>query len=80
MDILEVSRDSGDNLLITIENTGNFELSNFTVYVEDNEVDIINRPKDPLKPEEITTIQTDWKKEFSVVLVHTSQVNATYSK
>ena len=78
MEILEVSRDSGNNLLITIENTGNFELSNFTVYVDDIEVSIINKPKDPLDSEEITTIQTDWEKEFSVVLIQTSRVNATF--
>jgi hypothetical protein len=80
MEILEVSRDSGNNLLVTIENTGNFELSNFTVYVDENEVDILNEPKDPLKADEITTIQTDWENEFSMILVYTPHVNATFPK
>jgi len=80
IDIIEVSRDSKNNLLITVENTGRFELSNFTVYVDDNEISMINKPRDPLKSGEITTIQTNWKKDFSDILVQTSRVNATYSK
>jgi len=80
IDIIEISRDSKNNLLITVENTGRFELSNFTVYVDDNEISMINKPRDPLKSGEITTIQTNWKKDFSDILVQTSRVNATYSK
>lgn len=80
IDIVEVSRDSRNNLLITIENTGRLELSNFTVYVDDNKVEVMNKPKEPLKSGEITTIQANWRKDFSDILVQTSRINATYFK
>ena len=80
IDIIEVSRDSKNKLLITVENTGKLEVSNFTVYVDDNKVSIINKPKDPLKSGEITIIQANWQKDFSNILIQTSRINATYSK
>lgn len=80
IDIIEVSRDSKNKLLITIENNGRLEVSNFTVYVDDNKVSIINKPKDPLKSGEITIIQANWQKDFSNILIQTSRINATYSK
>jgi len=80
IDIIEVSRDSKNKLLITVENNGRLEVSNFTVYVDDNKVSIINKPKDPLKSGEITIIQANWQKDFSNILVQTSRINATYSK
>ncbi|MEM2907243.1 MAG: class I tRNA ligase family protein, partial [Candidatus Odinarchaeota archaeon] len=39
-----------------------------------------NKPKDPLKSGEITTIQTDWDDDFAKILVKTSSINVTYSK
>ena len=80
IDIIEVSRDSKNKLLITVENTGKLEVSNFTVYVDDNKVSIIHKPKDPLKSGEITIIQANWQKDFSNILIQTSRINATYSK
>ncbi len=80
IDIIEVSRDSKNKLLITVENNGRLDVSNFTVYVDDNKVSIINKPKDPLKSGEITIIQANWQKDFSNILVQTSRINATYSK
>lgn len=78
LEILNVNRDSQNNLLITVVNTGKLEVSGFNVSVDNQTVRIINSPKDPLKSGESTIIQTDWNKGFSEILVQTKQVNATY--
>jgi len=78
--ILDVSRDSENQVLITIKNTGKFNLSNFSVFIDSKKTNIINKPKDPLNSGEITTLQTDWKNNFSEILVQTLRVNATYKK
>jgi len=77
--IIDVSRDSENQVLITIKNTGRFKVSNFSVFVDDTLTKIINKPKDPLNSGEITTIQTDWKNNFNRILVQSSKVNATYT-
>jgi hypothetical protein len=79
LDIISLSRDSDSNLLITIANTGKVEASKFTVFVDNNTVDIINNPKDPLKSGEVTIIQTNWQGEFKDVLVQSEKTNATYT-
>ena len=78
--ILDVSRDSDNRVLITIKNTGRIEVSNFSVFVDDKTAKIINRPKDPLNSGEITTLQIDWKNNFSKIVVQSSKVNATYTE
>lgn len=78
IEILDVSRDSENQVLITIKNTGRFEVSNFSVYVDNKTTKIINKPEDPLKSGEITTIQTNWKKNFTQILIQTQHVNATH--
>jgi hypothetical protein len=75
--ILDVSRDSENRLLITIKNTGKLKASNFSVFVDNKTVKIINKPKDPLESGEITTIQTDWKMDYSEILVQSLKVNVT---
>jgi len=77
--ILDVSRDSNNQILLTIKNTGRLKTSNFSVYVDNKTAKIINKPKDPLNSGEITTVQTDWKKDFSEILVQSSKVNVTYT-
>ena len=76
--ILDVSRDSNNQILLTIKNTGRLKASNFSVFVDNKTTKIINKPKDPLDSDEITTLQTDWKKDFSEILVQSLKVNATY--
>jgi len=78
--ILDVSRDSDNRVLITIKNTGRLEVSNFSVFVDDKTAKIINRPKDPLNSGEITTLQIDWKNNFSEIVVQSSNVNTTYTE
>ncbi|MCX6821576.1 MAG: hypothetical protein NTW30_02235 [Candidatus Aenigmarchaeota archaeon] len=80
VEISDVSRDAENNLLITVVNPGKLEVSNFTVFVDDNKVNIINKPRDLLKSGQTTVIQTDWDKDFTKILVQTSKLNATYSK
>jgi len=75
--ILDVSRDSKNQILITIKNTGRLKASNFSVFVDNETTKTINKPKDPLNSGEITTIQTDWKKNYSEILVQSPMVNAT---
>jgi hypothetical protein len=79
IEIADVSRDDENNLLITVVNAGKLQVSNFTVYVDDKKTNIINKPEDPLKPGQITVIQTDWAEDFMKILVQTSNINATYS-
>jgi hypothetical protein len=80
IEIVDVSRDSQNNLLIAIANTGKLEVSQIEVFVDNQTVSIINSPKDPLKSGEITLIQTNWNQSFSEILIQTKQVNATYRK
>jgi hypothetical protein len=80
VEILDVSRDSNNNLLITVTNAGRLQVSNFTVYVDDNQAKIINKPTDPLKSGQTTVIQTDWNKDFTKISVNTTSVNVTYIK
>lgn len=80
LEIIDVSRDAETNLLITVSNIGRLQLSDFKVYVDNKTTKILNKPKDPLKPGETTTIQTDWDEDFKGILIQTSRVNVTYSK
>jgi hypothetical protein len=79
IDILSASRDSENNLLIAVANTGRNDVSNFTVFINNQSVIILNEPKDPLKSKEVTVIQTNWKANFTTILVNTNQASATYS-
>lgn len=78
IDILSVSRDSDNNILITLANTGKLNLSNFKVLVDEKPVKIINMPTDPLKSGETTVLQIDWKDEFEEIVVKTDQVQLSY--
>jgi len=77
IEILDVSRDSEDQILITVKNTGRLKASNFTVSIDNKTAEITNKPEDPLESGEITTIQTDWKRTYSEILVQSLRANAT---
>jgi len=79
IEILSTSRDSQDNLLVTVVNTGKLDASSFKIFVDGQQVKIINNPADPLKSGKTTVIQTDWNKDFSSILVQTKNANATFS-
>jgi hypothetical protein len=80
IDILATSRDSQNDLMITVANTGKLDVSNFRISVDGEAASIINTPSDPLKSGEATVFQTDWNRDFSSVLVQANQANATFSK
>jgi hypothetical protein len=80
IDILATSRDSKNDLMITVANTGKLDVSNFRISVDGETASIINTPSDPLKSGEATVFQTDWNRDFSSIVVQTNQANATFSK
>lgn len=79
IDIVGTTRDADNNLLVTVANTGKFDVSGFKAFVDNTTVIILNKPKDPLKSREITTIQTDWKAPFSSILVTTKDAKVAYN-
>lgn len=79
IDILSVDRDSQNYLLITVINTGRLSVSDFRVLVDGQPTDILNKPTDPLTSGQGTTIQANWKKEFTKVEIITDRASASYS-
>lgn len=73
LDILGVSRDSENNLLITVINTGKLDLSEFKVYVDNKRVEILNEQKQPLKSGKALVLQVNWKEDFSKIEVQTKE-------
>ena len=78
LDILAVTRDINNNLLVTIANTGKLAVSGLSVYVDGNPVEILNQPKDPLLPKEATIIQVSWSGEYEQITIKTKQTTATF--
>lgn len=75
--ILSTGRDSQNDLLITLGNTGKLELSNFTIFVDNEKVNIINK-QGSLKSGDVTVIQVDWKEIFNNISVYAGNTNTTY--
>ena len=80
IEILSVSRDSDNNLLITVANTGKMDVTDFNVFVDNIKVSILNNPKTLLKSGEVTIIQVDWKGDFDSISVQTDKNSDTYLK
>jgi len=79
MDIIGDSTSSNNNLLITVANTGQLEVSNFTAYVDNQKVDILNN-KDFLKSSDVVVFELNWKEEFKLVSIKSDQTEAVYEK
>ncbi len=79
MDVIGVSTSSSDNLLITVANTGQLEISNFTTYVDNQQVDILNN-KDSLNSGDVVVFELNWKEAFERILVKSDQTEAAYEK
>lgn len=79
IEILGLSRDSDNNLLVTVANTGKMKVSNFTVVVDDKLINILNKPEDPLNSKSITVIETNWKEDFKKIIVQTDQTSVSFS-
>lgn len=78
VEVLGANRDSQNNLLIAIANSGKLDVSEIRIFVDNQIVNITNSPKDPLKSGEVTIIQTNWNKNLTEIQVQTKQVNATH--
>jgi len=79
VEILNVARDSDNNLLVTVANTGKMEAENFNFFVDNQTVKVINNPKSSLKSGEITIMQLDWKKDFKTISVQTDQASSIFT-
>ncbi len=77
MDVIGVSPISNGNLLVTVANTGQLVLYNFTALVDDQSVDILNE-KDSLKSGDVVVFELNWKEDFKRIVIKTDQVEATY--
>jgi len=78
LEIVSISRDAANNLLITVRNGGRLSLSGFQVLVNEKVVEIINEPTDPLPSGQSTVLQVDWKAEFERIEVRTGQTSVVY--
>lgn len=83
LEIMDPSCASDNTLLITVKNSGRLDVSGTKVLIDDKDVSITNKPSDPLKSGQSTTIQTDYNagtdcKGFEKIEVKTDQASATY--
>ena len=78
-DIIGVSTSSDENLLVTLVNTGQLEISNFTAHVDGQKVDILNT-KDSLKSGDVVVFELGWKDDFNNVLITSDKAEAVYEK
>lgn len=78
-EIIGVSTSSNGNLLVTLANTGQLEISNFTAYADGQKVDILNN-KDSLKSGDVVVFELDWKDEFKKLVIKTDQAEDVYEK
>lgn len=77
IDIVGTARDSQNNLIVFVGNNGVFDLSGFRVLIDNKTVDIKNEPRDPLKSGEQTSIQTNWRSDFTSLVVESNQTKAS---
>lgn len=83
VEIMDPACASDNNLLITVKNSGRLDVSGIKVLVNDKDAGVTNKPSDPLKSGQSTTIQTDHNagadcKGFEKIEVKTDQASATY--
>jgi len=80
IDILGVSRDSDNDLLVAVINSGKLSLSNFNVSVDNHTVQIMNKIDNPLPSGKTAVIEVNWKNDFSQIVVSTKNAEATFKK
>lgn len=56
--VLSVDRAGNGDMLLAVANTGQLDLSGYKVFVQNQQVPIVNLPKEPLKKGETTVIET----------------------
>jgi len=76
--VLDVSRDIDGRLLISVANTGKMQLSRFNVFVNGQQVSVLNTPVDPLDSGEVTVLQLNWSSDYAKIEVKTDQTSTLY--
>lgn len=79
MDVIGVSTSSDGNLLVTVANTGQLEVSNFTAYVNEQNVNILNN-KNSLESGDVIVFELDWNQDFQRMLIKSDKTEAGYEK
>ena len=75
-DVIATSRDSQNNLLVVVSNTGKLNLSGFKITVDGNQVGIKNKIPDSLKSGETYVFTTNFSASCSNVTVQTNQIES----
>ncbi len=76
--VLDVSRDIDGRLLVSVANTGKMELSGFKVFVDGQQVSVLNNIEDSLSSGKVAILQLDWSSDYSEIEVKTNRVTVTY--
>ncbi len=79
MDIIGVSSGSDGNLLVTVANTGQLEIANFTAYVDGRNVTILNN-RGSLKSGGVVVFELGWRQDFQRVVIKADEAKAEYGK
>lgn len=79
IDVLGLSTASNGNLLVTVLNSGQADLANFTAFVDGRPVEILNGDAD-LKSGDIFVLELEWKGAYSTVLVTSGDAADTYKR
>ena len=76
--VLDVSKDAEGKLLVTVANTGKMELSGIKIFIDGQQVGVLNNPEDPLESGKVTVMQLDWKEAYTKIEIRSSQGSFTY--
>lgn len=77
MEIISVSQSSEGNVLVTMANTGQLDISNFAAFVDGNSAEILN-PIDSVKSGDVVILELDWKGDFNEVEIRSHQAETVY--
>jgi hypothetical protein len=78
VDVLGTSRDSSNNLIIIVGNTGRLDVSSLNVSVNNQPVQILNLVDYPIKSKQVVALQTNWKSDYTNITVSSNNAQATY--
>ncbi len=76
VEIVSVSK-VNNNLVIVIKNSGYLPLTNFSVKIDENEANILNKPS-ILLPKNLAVLEVEWNKSFKIVEVEANGAKAIY--
>lgn len=79
LDIVSVNRDSNNNLLIVMHNSGKLEITGIEVFVDEEQAAILNN-RNNLKSGDVFVFQIDWNQDFDDIEVKSDQISSLYSE